>query len=202
MTGVQTCALPIFNLSKDEPSILELMKSNPSLLSFSGDKLLGSVQAGIIVGKKELIAKLKKNQLLRMLRVDKITLALLEESLNIYLKNELDKIPTLKMLNTKLEVLEQRANILKNSIDNFIKCEVIKSSTMVGGGTTPNKKIPTFALSLEHKNLKANEIEKILRKNLIISRIENDKVLLDFRTILEKDIAKIEEILKKEFKNV
>ncbi|WP_066166167.1 L-seryl-tRNA(Sec) selenium transferase [Aliarcobacter cryaerophilus] len=191
-----------FNLSKDEPSILELMKSNPSLLSFSGDKLLGSVQAGIIVGKKELIAKLKKNQLLRMLRVDKITLALLEESLNIYLKNELDKIPTLKMLNTKLEVLEQRANILKNSIDNFIKCEVIKSSTMVGGGTTPNKKIPTFALSLEYKNLKVNEIEKILRKNLIISRIENDKVLLDFRTILEKDISKIEDILKKEFKNV
>ncbi len=111
-----------FNLSKDEPSILELMKSNPSLLSFSGDKLLGSVQAGIIVGKKELIAKLKKNQLLRMLKVDKITLALLEESLNIYLKNQLDKIPTLKMLRTKLEVLEQRANILKNSIDNFIKC--------------------------------------------------------------------------------
>ena len=106
------------------------------------------------------------------------------------------------MLNTKLEVLEQRANILKNSIDNFIKCEVIKSFTMVGGGTTPNKKIPTIALSLEYKNLKANEIEKILRKNLIISRIENDKVLLDFRTILEKDIAKIEEILKKEFKNV
>ena len=106
------------------------------------------------------------------------------------------------MLNTKLEVLEQRANILKNSIDTFIKCEVIKSFTMVGGGTTPNKKIPTIALSLEYKNLKANEIEKILRKNLIISRIENDKVLLDFRTILEKDISKIEEILKKEFKNV
>ena len=191
-----------FNLSSNEPSILEIMKYKPSLLSFSGDKLLGSVQAGIIIGKKELIAKLKKNQLLRMLRVDKITLALLEESLNIYLKNDLDKIPTLKMLNTKLEILEQRANILKNSIDNFIKCEVIKSSTMVGGGTTPNKKIPTIALSLEYKNLKANEIEKILRKNLIISRIENDKVLLDFRTILEKDINKIEEILKKEFKNV
>ena len=73
---------------------------------------------------------------------------------------------------------------------------------MVGGGTTPNKKIPTFTLSLEYKNLKANEIEKILRKNLIISRIENDKVLLDFRTIQEKDITTIEEILKKEFKNV
>ena len=191
-----------YNLNKDEPSILELMKSNPSLLSFSGDKLLGSVQAGIIIGKKELIEKLKKNQLLRMLRVDKITLALLEESLNLYLKNELDTIPTLKMLNTKVEVLEERAKILKAKIENFIKCEVIKTSTMVGGGTTPNKKIPSFALALQFKDFRANKLEEILRKNLIISRIENDKVLLDFRTIKEDEIPQIEEILKKEFKDV
>ena len=191
-----------YNLNKDEPSILELMKSNPSLLSFSGDKLLGSVQAGIIIGKKELIEKLKKNQLLRMLRVDKITLALLEESLNLYLKNELDTIPTLKMLNTKVEVLEERAKILKAKIENFIKCEVIKTSTMVGGGTTPNKKIPSFALALQFKDFRANKLEEILRKNLIISRIENDRVLLDFRTIKEDEIEKIANILEKEFKNV
>ena len=191
-----------YNLNKDEPSILELMKSNPSLLSFSGDKLLGSVQAGIIIGKKELIEKLKKNQLLRMLRVDKITLALLEESLNLYLKNELDTIPTLKMLNTKVEVLEERANLLKAKIESFIKCEVIKTSTMVGGGTTPNKKIPSFALALQFKDFRANKLEEILRKNLIISRIENDRVLLDFRTIKEDEIEKIANILEKEFKNV
>ena len=191
-----------YNLNKDEPSILELMKSNPSLLSFSGDKLLGSVQAGIIIGKKELIEKLKKNQLLRMLRVDKITLALLEESLNLYLKNDLNSIPTLKMLNTKIEILEERAKILKAKIENFIKCEVIKTSTMVGGGTTPNKKIPSFALALQFKDFRANKLEEILRKNLIISRIENDKVLLDFRTIKEDEIPQIEEILKKEFKDV
>ncbi|RBQ27981.1 L-seryl-tRNA(Sec) selenium transferase [Aliarcobacter vitoriensis] len=191
-----------YNLSKDEPSILELMKQNPSLLSFSGDKLLGSVQAGIIIGKKELIEKLKKNQLLRMLRVDKITLALLEESLNLYLKNELDTIPTLKMLNTKLEVLEERSKTLKSKIEDFINCEVIETSTMVGGGTTPNKKIPSFALSLKFKDFKANKMEEILRKNLIISRIENDKTILDFRTIKEDEVEKIEEILIKEFKNV
>lgn len=190
-----------YNLNKDEPSILDIMKYKPSLLSFSGDKLFGSVQAGIIIGKKELIAKIKKNQLLRMLRVDKITLALLEETLNSYLKNELDSIPTLKMLNTKIETLEQRANNLKEKCENFIKCEVIKTSTMVGGGTTPNKKIPTIALTLEHKNYKANKLEEILRKNSIISRIENDKVLLDFRTILESDCKKIEEILKNLFES-
>lgn len=190
-----------YNLNKDEPSILDIMKYKPSLLSFSGDKLFGSVQAGIIIGKKELIAKIKKNQLLRMLRVDKITLALLEETLNSYLKNELDSIPTLKMLNTKIETLQQRANNLKEKCENFIKCEVIKTSTMVGGGTTPNKKIPTIALALEYKNYKPNKLEEILRKNSIISRIENDKVLLDFRTILESDCKKIEEILKNLFES-
>ncbi|MFX4277568.1 L-seryl-tRNA(Sec) selenium transferase [Aliarcobacter butzleri] len=191
-----------YNLNKDEPSILDIMKYKPSLLSFSGDKLFGSVQAGIIIGKKELIAKIKKNQLLRMLRVDKITLALLEETLNSYLKNELDSIPTLKMLNTKIETLEQRANNLKEKCENFIKCEIIKTSTMVGGGTTPNKKIPTIALTLEYKNYKPNKLEEILRKNSIISRIENDKVLLDFRTILESDCKKIEEILKNLFESI
>ncbi|MFW2552518.1 L-seryl-tRNA(Sec) selenium transferase [Aliarcobacter butzleri] len=191
-----------YNLNKDEPSILDIMKYKPSLLSFSGDKLFGSVQAGIIIGKKELIAKIKKNQLLRMLRVDKITLALLEETLNSYLKNELDSIPTLKMLSTKIETLEQRANNLKEKCENFIKCEVIKTSTMVGGGTTPNKEIPTIALTLEHKNYKPNKLEEILRKNSIISRIENDKVLLDFRTILESDFKKIEEILKNLFESI
>ena len=190
-----------FGLSKNEPSIKELMKLNPSLLSFSGDKLLGSVQAGIIVGKKELIEKLKKNQLLRMLRVDKITLALLEESINLYLKNELDKIPTLKMLNTSIEVLETRAKKVQESLQNILKTEVLSTNTVVGGGTTPNKKIPTTALSLEFKDFKANKIEALLRENLIISRIENDKVLLDFRTILEEDLEKLENILKEIFKN-
>lgn len=188
-----------YNLSANEPSIKEIMKYNPSLLSFSGDKLLGSVQAGIIIGKKEFIDKIKKNQLLRMLRVDKITLALLEDSLNSYLKDELDSIPTLKMLNTAIEKLEERANILKNKIENICSCEVIKTSTMVGGGTTPNKKIPSIALTIEYKDLKPNAIEKILRKRNIISRIENDKVLLDFRTINEEEIDLISAILLEVF---
>ena len=185
-----------YNLNKNEPSILEIMKYNPSLLSFSGDKLLGSVQAGIIIGKKELIEKIKKNQLLRMLRVDKITLALLEDTLNSYLKNDLEQIPTLKMLFASTETLEQRAIKLKEKIKDIYSCEIIKTSTMVGGGTTPNKKIPSIALSLEYKNYKPNKLEQLLRKKLIITRIENDKVLLDFRTIQENELEKLENILK------
>ncbi|MGD9625379.1 MAG: L-seryl-tRNA(Sec) selenium transferase [Arcobacter sp.] len=188
-----------FNLNANEPSILQIMKYNPSLLSFSGDKLLGSVQAGIIIGKKELIDKIKKNQLLRMLRVDKITLALLEDTINSYLKNELENIPTLKMLHTTLETLEKRATNLKEKVKDIYNCEVIKTQTMIGGGTTPNKKIPSIGLSLEYKNYKANKLEELLRKNNLISRIENDRVILDFRTILENEIEKIEIILKNLF---
>lgn len=188
-----------YNLSNKEPSILEIMKYNPSLLSFSGDKLLGSVQAGIIIGKKELIEKIKKNQLLRMLRVDKITLSILEDTLNSYLKNQLDDIPTLKMLHTSLDTLEQRANTLKEKIENICKCEVVKSETLIGGGTTPNRKIPSVALTLEYKNYKPNKIEKLLRAHNLIVRIENEKVVLDFRTIQEDEISKIEKIVRKVF---
>jgi L-seryl-tRNA(Ser) seleniumtransferase len=188
-----------FNLSQKEPSILEIMKYHPSLLSFSGDKLLGSVQAGIIIGKKELIEKIKKNQLLRMLRVDKITLSILEDTLNSYLKNELNNIPTLKMLFTSLETLEQRANNLLEIVKTFCKSEVIKTQTLIGGGTTPNKKIPSIALCIEHDKYKPNQLEKLLRKNNLIARIENEKLLLDFRTIQEDEIEKIADILKKVF---
>jgi len=188
-----------YNLDMSEPSLLKYMEQKPSLLSFSGDKLLGSVQAGVIVGKKELIAKIKKNQLLRMLRVDKITLAILEDNLMSYLKGQTEDIPTLKMLNEKVEILEQRANTLKDEINNICKCEVIHTKSLIGGGTTPNKKIPTVALTLEYKNYKPNKIEQILRRENLIVRIENEKVLIDFRSIQENEIKEIEEIIKKVF---
>ncbi|MGA1933748.1 L-seryl-tRNA(Sec) selenium transferase [Arcobacter sp. YIC-464] len=185
-----------YNLDLSEPSLIKYMQHKPSLLSFSGDKLLGSVQAGIIVGKKDLIAKIKKNQLLRMLRVDKITLAILEDNLTSYLKGETQKIPTLKMLHEDVKTLEQRANTLKQSIEDICKCEVIKTQSLIGGGTTPNKKIPTIALTLEYKDYKANKIEKLLRKQNLIIRIENEKVLIDFRSIQEHEVKEIEEIIR------
>lgn len=188
-----------YNLDLAEPSLLKYMEHKPSLLSFSGDKLLGSVQAGIIVGKKELIAKIKKNQLLRMLRVDKITLALLEDNLTSYLKGEIEDIPTLKMLFEKTEVLEKRALALKENIQDLCKCEVIHTQSLIGGGTTPNKKIPTVALSLKYKNYKPNKIEQLLRAKNLIVRIESEKVLIDFRSINESEIKEIETIIKEVF---
>ena len=190
-----------YGLDQGEPSVLKYMQDKPSLLSFSGDKLLGSVQAGIIVGKKKYIDQLKKNQLLRMLRVDKITLALLEENVTSILLGNLDEIPTLKMLFKTIDELKNNASILENSLNNICQKEVCKTricetQTVIGGGTTPNKKIPTVALALKIKNYKPNKIEKLLRAKNIIGRIENDEFLLDFRTIQEDEIKLIENIIK------
>ncbi|EHP28635.1 L-seryl-tRNA(Sec) selenium transferase [Sulfurimonas gotlandica GD1] len=180
-----------YGLDQYEPSVLKYMQENPSLLSFSGDKLLGSVQAGIIVGKKEYIAKLKKNQLLRMLRVDKITLAILEENIKSILLGQIDDIPTLKMLFSSTDELRENALTLQDAIADIAECEIIDTKTVIGGGTTPNRTIPTVALSVKIKNYKQNKMEKLFRQRDIIGRIEDDKFLLDFRTIQKDDIAQI-----------
>ena len=185
-----------FNLNNYEPSVKEIMKYSPSLVSFSGDKLLGSIQAGIIVGKKKYIDKLKKNQLLRMLRVDKLTLAILEDNITSLLLDKKEDIPTLKMLFTSIEELNNRAIEVKKSIDDICKCEIKKTKTVIGGGTTPNKKIPTIAISIEFKNYKPNKIEKLFREKNIIGRIENDKFLLDFRSIIESELNHLKLIIK------
>lgn len=185
-----------YGLDQHEPSVLKYMQENPSLLSFSGDKLLGSVQAGIIVGKKEYIAKLKKNQLLRMLRVDKLTLALLEDSVTSVLLNKLDEIPTLKMLFTSTCELRENALVLQDAIKDICDCEVLETKTVIGGGTTPNKMIPSIALAIKIDNYKQNKMEKLFRAKNIIGRIENDRFLLDFRTIRKSEIKEIIHVVK------
>ena len=185
-----------YGLDQHEPSVLKYMEQNPSLLSFSGDKLLGSVQAGIIVGKKEYIAKLKKNQLLRMLRVDKLTLALLEESVTSVLLNKLDDIPTLKMLFSSTGELRENALLVQNAINDICESEIIETTTVIGGGTTPNRTIPSIAMTIKIKNYKQNKMEKLFRERKIIGRIEDDKFLLDFRTIQKGEILQIIKVVK------
>lgn len=188
--------LPYY-LKEQEPSVKEIMQYNPSLLSFSGDKLLGSVQAGIIVGKKALIDQLKKNQLLRMLRVDKLTLAILEENIKSLLLGNKEDIPTLKMLFTSVETLKERALKVQANIQAFVESEVLEVQTVIGGGTTPNKKIPSIALSIAFKGYKPNKIEALFRAHNVIGRIENEQFLLDFRTIQEDEFTQLEDIIKK-----
>ena len=181
-----------YNLGNNEPSLKNILKDNPSLISFSGDKLFGSVQAGIIAGKKEFIKKLKENQLLRMLRVDKITLSILEETIKAYLREDYKSIPTLWMLFQSDEALYERASNIQKIIGDST-CKVIKSKTVMGGGTLPNREFPTVAL---HVKGKAITLERAFRKNNIIGRIENNMFLIDFRSILPEFEEKIMKVIK------
>ena len=185
-----------YGLAHSEPSLHDIMKDNPSLLSFSGDKLFGSVQAGIIIGKKELISKLKKNQLLRMLRVDKLTLSILTQDIQNMLLDKYEDIPTLNMLFKDVDVLKKNAEVLVEQIKDDVSCEVIDTSTLIGGGSTPNKKIPSVAVSIGIKNYSPNKIQTLFREKNIIGRIEDEKFLLDFRTIDMNDIVYLTESIK------
>lgn len=181
-----------FGLSDKEDSLNALSKIGVSLVSLSGDKLLGSVQCGVILGKKELINKLKKNQLLRMLRVDKVIISLLIQSLNAYANGEFELISTLKMLKTSQDELKKMAQKINMSLKNPLK--IVQTSTFVGGGAMPNKQIPSIALVIQGD---ANVMEEEFRNENVIGRIENDKFLLDLRSVLQKDVEKLIKIINK-----
>jgi len=185
-----------YGLAQREPSLYAILKENPSLLSFSGDKLFGSVQAGIIVGKKELIAKLKKNQLLRMLRVDKLTLSILMQDIQNMLLGNYENLPILRMLYTDVDTLKEHAAFLVKEIREDVSCEIVDTATPIGGGSTPNQKIPSVAVGIKIKNDSPHTIQRRFREKKIIGRIENEMFLLDFRTIDMDDIAYIIESIK------
>ena len=169
-----------------EPVIQKLVKTGVDLLSFSGDKLFGSVQAGIILGKKELIAKLRKNQLLRMLRSDKITLALLASTVLSYLDKDYNSVPTVFLLSRSTSELKSVAKRINNSCKNI--ASIIDTATFGGGGTLPNVKIQSVALAFKaKKGQKIENLERDFRQKGVIGRIENECFLLDLRSVLPSD---------------
>ena len=190
-----------------EPSLEEISKLNPSLVSFSGDKLLGGAQAGIIFGKKILIDKLKKNQLLRMLRVDKFTIAVLEATLNAYLTGNINAIPTAQMLLRDEESLYSLAQKLAKQIPSCFSPKVVPTKSYSGGGAMPNHYLKSFGVAIFTKDLellKLNEskLEKHLRQNGIVARLENSALILDVRTLLDDDLKCITEAFNALFKGI
>ncbi|EPS9403484.1 L-seryl-tRNA(Sec) selenium transferase [Campylobacter upsaliensis] len=179
------------NLSIDEPELKKLVKQC-DVLSFSGDKLFGSAQAGIILGKKRLIAKLRQNQLLRILRIDKLSLIFLNESLKAYLQKDYDKIPTLRLLNDDLTHIKAKALRVQKEL-NF-KSLLKPSKSLVGGGSLPDKCLKSFVLAFEGNALKMQEN---FRKQGIIARIEDKNLVLDFRSIQENELERLIELINK-----
>lgn len=185
-----------------EPTVQESIEKGVDIVSFSGDKLLGGPQAGIIVGKKDLIDKMKKNQLTRALRVDKMTLAALELTLREYLDEgkAIKNIETLKMLTMNIEEIENKAKKLYDLLINIknIKIQIKDDFSQVGGGSLPLEQIKTKVIIIKSLDKKMNKVEESLRNfnPPIVGRIKNDELYIDLRTVREDEIQVISEGIK------
>ncbi|TAN42666.1 MAG: L-seryl-tRNA(Sec) selenium transferase [Nitrospirae bacterium] len=185
-----------------EPTVQEIVRSGVDVLTFSGDKLLGGPQGGIIVGKKKYIEKIQKNPLARALRVDKLTIAAFEAVLMEYMDetNALAEIPVLKMLFQPPEEIRARAMTLASKLKRAIKdvtFTVMADASKAGGGSLPEVDFPTFAVSIRPAHISVNELEHRLRGSSppVIARIKGDKLLLDARTIRAHEIKGIVDTL-------
>ena len=186
-----------------EPMVQEVLKQGMDVVTFSGDKLLGGPQAGIILGKQRYIEAIKKNPLNRALRIDKLTLAGLEATLKLYEDpaRAMALIPTLQMITLPTETLKRRAFALKRRLTRDVKkgfqFQVISSSSRVGGGALPETDMPTFCVAITPLEMSETQLESHLRSSEppIISRIEEGCILLDVRTLLDQDLNDIARIL-------
>lgn len=180
----------------DEPSVQDSIRAGVDVVSFSGDKLLGGPQAGIILGKKKYLDILKKHPLNRAMRVDKMTLAALEATLQSYENEQEEEIPVISMLAAKPEVLQRKAEKLAALLHNAgIEAEIVPTEGRVGGGSVPNHSLPSYAVAFDRE---VNALEEKLRLGIqpIVGRIHEGNYLLDVRTLFEEDFPTIVEALK------
>ena len=189
-----------------EPTVQESVAAGVDVVTFSGDKLLGGPQAGIIVGKKQIVDRIKRNPLARALRIDKMTLAALEATLRLYRDEDraVSLIPTLRMLTTQIEELSERAERLADELTAIggsgLEIRPIERSSKAGGGALPLLELPSKCLRIKVQGMSANKLEINMRRHTppIIGRIEDDGFIIDPRTLLDDDLP----IIRTAFENL
>lgn len=186
----------------EEPTVPSSLKTGIDIILFSGDKLLGGPQAGIIAGKKEYIERMKKHPLARVLRLDKMTLAALEATFREYLDLEKAKkaVPVLSMITVEPQEMRRKAELLAAEIKQRTQkfsIEVVETESQIGGGSTPNLYLPDYAVAVKGKEISLDRIERDLRKyeTPVIVRIKNGQLLIDMRTVSEEELETIADAL-------
>ncbi|MCL5780864.1 MAG: L-seryl-tRNA(Sec) selenium transferase [Firmicutes bacterium] len=186
-----------------EPSVQETVAAGADVVTFSGDKLLGGPQAGIIVGKRQYIEKMKKNPLTRAVRINKFTVAALEATLREYFDhdNVLNKIPTLRMLTESTDVILQRAGELaaklKSKLTAGVEVKIIQGSSQVGGGSMPTAELPTYLVSCVTESLSVDELAIQLRgaEPAVVARVQDGQYQLDLRTVQAEEVDLLAEVM-------
>ncbi|HEV2114784.1 MAG TPA: L-seryl-tRNA(Sec) selenium transferase [Terriglobales bacterium] len=172
----------------EEPGVADSLRAGVDVVTYSGDKLLGGPQAGMLSGRRELIARIRANPLFRALRVDKLTYAALEATLLAYVRQDHDSIPALRMLRLSAEEIERRAQAVKETLQSEasrLGLEIVDGRSVVGGGAAPAATLPTRLLALTCEGLSADDLAASLRASdpSIVARVEEGRVLLDLRTV-------------------
>jgi L-seryl-tRNA(Ser) seleniumtransferase len=187
---------------RDEPNVLDSLRAGVDVVTYSGDKLLGGPQAGILSGRSDLIARMRTNSLFRALRVDKLTYAALETTLLAYVKCDVDAIPTLKMMSLSQTEIGQRAEGLAEKLRSGtrkIQFEIIDGESVVGGGAAPSSVLPTRPIAVTCEGLSADELLTRLRNSdpPIIARVDEGRVLIDLRTVFPEQDRLIADALSR-----
>jgi L-seryl-tRNA(Ser) seleniumtransferase len=186
------CLIDLSECGVSEPTVRQSIDAGVSVVMFSGDKLLGGPQAGIIAGKKELIARVRRYPLFRALRVDKLTIAALEATLGAYLRAAWDEIPAIRMIRATPQELKRRAeNFIRELRPELpldeVEIEIADGSSLAGGGSTPSQSLPTKIIRIASARYSATKLEQRLRRApagvSVITRVEDDRLILDLRTV-------------------
>jgi L-seryl-tRNA(Ser) seleniumtransferase len=181
-----------------EPSVLDSLRQDVDVVAYSGDKLLGGPQAGMLSGRSDLIARMRSNSLFRALRVDKLTYAALEATLLAYVKGDHDAIPALRVMRLSKEEIGTRAQALARKIkSSWLSIEVLDGESVIGGGAAPSAILPTELLAMTFEGWSADKLSARLRASdpPVIARVEEGRVLLDLRTVFpQQDEALVKAI--------
>jgi L-seryl-tRNA(Ser) seleniumtransferase len=186
-----------------EPGVLDSLRAGVDIVTYSGDKLLGGPQAGLITGRADLIARMRSNSLFRALRVDKLTYAALEGTLLAYVKRDHDAVPVLRMMRLSKDEITQRAERIISQVKSAatksarLELELIDGESVIGGGAAPSAALQTRLIAATHADLSADELNTRLRAHLppVIARVEEGRVLLDLRTVFPEQDANLEAAL-------
>jgi L-seryl-tRNA(Ser) seleniumtransferase len=186
------CLVDLSSAGITEPTVRQSVSAGVSIVMFSGDKLLGGPQAGIIAGKRELISRVRRHPLFRALRVDKLTTAALAATLGAYLRGAVDEIPALRMIRMSVQEIKRRAeNFLRELTRELplgeVELEIADGSSLAGGGSTPTQSLPTKLIRIASARYSASQLEQRLRRApagiSVIARVEDDRLILDLRTV-------------------
>jgi L-seryl-tRNA(Ser) seleniumtransferase len=182
-----------------EPGVLDSLGAGVDIVTYSGDKLLGGPQAGLISGRADLVARMRSNSLFRALRVDKLTYAALEATLLAYVKQDHDAVPVLRMMRLSKGEIARRAEGIVSKVQSGqeksarLKLELVDGESVIGGGAAPSAVLPTLLIAVTHAVLSADELSARLRGSdpPVVARVEEGRVLLDVRTVFPEQDANL-----------